>query len=931
MHSKLALTKLQALLIIDIIIVGLASTGYYYIQTFSGPGTSVSPSPSPSGSPEPFPIPEEFQLSVFALNQTQGLEGEPLGASINVTNIGGTSGNTSIYLLIDGQPSGTRTIQLAPQETQNVQFVFTATEGTHLVKIGSFEGTINVLSKFRITDLAINRTEAGIGEPIGISVKVANIGTVSGTYPLALKINGEIKDTRNVTVNGGATATIQFVVIESVERTYSVQISDLSGTFKVTPAALPPKPAEFQLSDLAIDPAVVTIGSPVTVSVKVSNRGEVSGTYLLDLVVNEASAQTKSVSLAGGETMTVSFNVTGNSAGTYSVRIGALSGSFGVQEPSKIRLVSMIVKPYEVWVGQQVAIEVRANNPGAETGTLLVKLVIDGVTEETKTVEVEGGGNVVVDFYVTAKSEGIHNVNVNGLVGGFEVVKNGYHTLSINISPSGDADFTLVLPSGTREAHKTYYTALLPEGTYTVEMPWSDPSHPDITFIKWDDGSANPIRTITLSSRMSLTAQYTGSSSCPSLYIWDGTRFVYVSEISNHGWLGYIKCKNSTNGEVPFTFYRNNPWDYIPLNSSQLKQSNGYYNLTLEQRWNEIFYLDQAYLVMADHSADVNVYSTMVEEYLNPNYMGKIYTVAKNPLAPISAVNENGQNILSQISKIDEVFTSGVNGIQSPSWDKITWNKVTLGLGDLTNAKQIKLVVRAVVDWGSPADYETWLGNFFDPSVPDGIAVTPPPVMEVKDASGNWVPVPVSRQFPIPPDVLPRTYVVDLTGLFPTNDYSLRISNFWNVTFDYIGIDTTSQQNVTIHKIDPLATLWQQFNPNSTSSGNYTKYGDVTPLVLKEDNKFVIGRQGDTVSLKFPIQNVAPVKEGMVRDIFLYESTWFKDANGNWGFGFGFTSDPLPYSYMSSFPYPSSESYPFDPEHLSYIREWNTRVIPPIT
>ena len=89
--------------------------------------------------------------------------------------------------------------------------------------------------------------------------------------------------------------------------------------------------------------------------------------------------------------------------------------------------------------------------------------------------------------------------------------------------------------------------------------------------------------------------------------------------------------------------------------------------------------------------------------------------------------------------------------------------------------------------------------------------LTPPPYMEVKDANGNWVRVPDSRQFPIPPDIVPRTFVVDLTGLFPTNDYSLRISNFWNVTFDYIGVDITPQENVTIQRINPYADLYQAF------------------------------------------------------------------------------------------------------------------------
>ncbi len=360
----------------------------------------------------------------------------------------------------------------------------------------------------------------------------------------------------------------------------------------------------------------------------------------------------------------------------------------------------------------------------------------------------------------------------------------------------------------------------------------------------------------------------------------------------------------------------------------EVKATEGNFNLTLSQRWNEIFYLDQAYMVVVDHPSDVNVYSTMVEQYLDPNYMGKIYTISKNPLTPISAMNEKGQNILPKISEIDNVFTTGTNGIQSQAWDNITWNRMTLNLGNLTGAPQIKLVVRAIVDWGSGEDYTVWLDKFFAQPVPNRTEITPPPYMEVKDANGNWVRVPQSRDFPLPPDGVARTYVVDLTGLFPTNDYSLRISNFWNVTFDYIGVDISQQRNVTIQKIYPQAYLYKAFAAGSSAaSGNFTRYGNVTDLILIEDDMFVIGRQGDAVSLQFPISNLTASAPGMVRDFFLFEACWFKDETGNWGFGFGFTADPLPFMNMTGFPYPPDESYPNDSAHQDYQQEWNTRVI----
>jgi hypothetical protein len=376
-------------------------------------------------------------------------------------------------------------------------------------------------------------------------------------------------------------------------------------------------------------------------------------------------------------------------------------------------------------------------------------------------------------------------------------------------------------------------------------------------------------------------------------------------------------------------FQGGNPWDYIKLNPSQLQvRDNSYYDMTLNQIWDEIFYLDSAYLMVVDHPSNVDAYSTMVR-YTNPEFMGQIYTTSKQLTLPVFAFNEKGENVLPQISKVDGVFTPGINLWDNSSWDTFSWNQLTLNLGDLSGAQEIKLIMTAMVDWGQSQDYYNWIDGFLSQKVPNGTQILPPPFMEVKDADGNWIRVPESRQIPIAADYTPRTFAVNLTGLFPTNDYSLRISNFWNVTYDYIGIDTTPQESLKIQRINPIANLYQSENTDSIATGNFTRYGDVTQLLLDADDKFVIGMRGDAVSLHFPIADLAPLEEGMERDFFFYVAAWFKDKPDNWGYGFEFTVDPLPFRDMSGFPYPRTESYPNDTEHLNYIQQYNTRAIMP--
>jgi hypothetical protein len=373
----------------------------------------------------------------------------------------------------------------------------------------------------------------------------------------------------------------------------------------------------------------------------------------------------------------------------------------------------------------------------------------------------------------------------------------------------------------------------------------------------------------------------------------------------------------------------------VKLDSSLIATNNGYFDMTLAQQWDELYYLDSAYMVVVDHPVGTDAYTSMTN-YLNKGETGQIYTVSSGKLlSPVSATNEKGQNVLPQISKKDGVYTPGINGDDS-KWNNIIQNQLTLDLGDLSKVPAIKLVITGMVDWGLADSYYAWINSFKAAAtqglVANGTEITPASYMEIKDANGNWVRVSQDKQIPIPSDYNARTFTVDLTGLFPTNvkDYQIRLTNFWNVTYDYIGIDNTPQQTTTIQKLIPTtATLSQLWDTQSNSSGAFTRYGDVTPLVQNADDMFVIGRQGDQVNMKFSTANLKPAAPGMQRDYFFVVACWFKDPPGAWGYGFNFTVNPMPFMAMSGFPYPSTESYPYDAAHLAYVQAYNTRVIPP--
>jgi hypothetical protein len=698
-----------------------------------------------------------------------------------------------------------------------------------------------------------------------------------------------------------------------------------------------PRPAEFSLSNLTVNPTEAYVGEAVQISVNMTNSGDLEGNVTMDFLINSALKYSENLTLAGNSSQVVEFTDVETAEGSYLVQIGNLNSTFILKpappETSKIVLSSIKVEPYEVWVDEPVTVTAIAQNPSSDTEKLSVKISVDGTIMGSQVIELEPSASQTVTFIVNASTEGRRELKMNTLTGSFTIVKTGYHTLTLNRSGGGSTPLPVTL-NGV--VHNTPYSALLPVGTYSVSVPTPfNVGTGVLEFTYWSDGSRSASRNFELNSRLILVCTYTlvsGYASCPSLYVWNGTGYSYVTDVSNPGWLGYISHINS-NGQI--VFGGGNPWDYVKIDTTVLAASNGYFDMTLAQQWDELFYLDAAQLLVVDHPIGTDVYTSMTN-YLNKGQTGQIYTVTNGTLlSPVSATNEKNQNVLSYLLTKDGLFTPGINGIESTSWNNITLNQLTLDLGNLTGVSTVKLIITGMVDWGSADTYYAYLNLFKDAAaqglVPNGTEIMPAPYLEVLAANGTWVRAPQDRQIPLPSDYNARTFTVDLTGLFPSGvtDYKVRFTNFWNVTFDYMGIDTTNQQNISIQTLSPTtATLSQFWETQSTSTGAFTRYGDVTPLMQTADDMYVIGRQGDQVNMQFSTKELAPVAPGMERDYFFVVACWFKDPPGAWGYGFDFTTNPLPFMAMTGFPYTTAESYPYDAAHNAYIAEYNTRIIP---
>ena len=144
----------------------------------------------------------------------------------------------------------------------------------------------------------------------------------------------------------GQWVTLSDIVVDPVAHTISGKTGHFTAfaiiaTVEVPPP--PPAPAAFTVSNLSVQPAEVQPGQTVTVAVLVANTGGESGSHTVVLKINEVKEAEKTVTIAAGASQTVSFSVTRQEAGTYTVTADGLSGSFAVVAPPP-------VKPIAWWV-----------------------------------------------------------------------------------------------------------------------------------------------------------------------------------------------------------------------------------------------------------------------------------------------------------------------------------------------------------------------------------------------------------------------------------------------------------------------------------------------------------------------------------------------------------------------------------------------------
>ena len=106
---------------------------------------------------------------------------------------------------------------------------------------------------------------------------------------------------------------------------------------------VPLKPALLTVTKLAVYPDFVPTGGEADIFVDITNSGGEAGSYTVELKINGIREDTRTITVAGGNTETVVFSTVKDFAGDYIVEVDGISATLRVSTMTRLALIAGII------------------------------------------------------------------------------------------------------------------------------------------------------------------------------------------------------------------------------------------------------------------------------------------------------------------------------------------------------------------------------------------------------------------------------------------------------------------------------------------------------------------------------------------------------------------------------------------------------------
>jgi tetratricopeptide (TPR) repeat protein len=411
--------------------------------------------------------------------------------------------------------------------------------------------------------------------------------------------------------------------------------------------------------------------------------------------------------------------------------------------------------------------------------------------------------------------------------------------------------------------------------------------------------------------------------SCPYLLTWDGEKYVCVTDFLGEGSMGEMQVGGGTRPP--------RPEESVKIEAHQLRPRDGFYVMRIAEPMDELTYLDHLRLDVFDLPPGVDVFPD--ERFATsdpPATQERLFF--KDRWFPHQAIDQRGRDVTALLRERDKKMVGPAEyrswlGFAGEHWVDLDFEDQLRNVGA---QDRLFLVLAGWTDYPYPESIFA--------AAQAGVDMLPP-VLEKQGADGRWQKV-CDVGFPAG---MPKVITRDLTGLLSGFRGKLRLRTNLQIYWDQIFIApamTTGEARIT--ELEPVSASLayrgflreissthsplteydpEQLEPFSVTrwKGNLTRFGDVTELLAKTDDRFVIIGPGDEMTVRFNARKLAPLPAGWLRQFVLRSWGYCKDSSQ-------FTATggevgPLPFRGMKQFPPGPDEKYP----HPEDLQKWHTR------
>lgn len=417
--------------------------------------------------------------------------------------------------------------------------------------------------------------------------------------------------------------------------------------------------------------------------------------------------------------------------------------------------------------------------------------------------------------------------------------------------------------------------------------------------------------------------------SCPWLFSHDGEEMQFVTDILWRSPLGLRINAQETAGVVQTL-------DRVKIPSEMIEAVDDVYKLRITAELWESHFFDHVQLMAVDHPENTEIF--VDERFVFP--APDLSTKLMSNLNPVQSVSdEKGNNLTNEISAVDKDYIQPFDKTKYQGLAREHSIEITL------NENDSDLLV--LNGWLRPTDSSINLAlSQGSIPAPKGLQV------EYLNNSGEWELL--HENYGIPAGKS-KTILLDLEGIsINQTEKKIRLTTtseiYWDGIFEAQKLDESKIEETALDPLkmelryrgfskwsraDSTSPMVADYNEISSTAqrwrdleGFHTRFGDVSELLEKVDDRYVIMNAGDEIELEF--EALDPPRKGYQRSYVFVSDGWEKD--GDYNTEASATVLPLPYHGQADYEYGGAGTLWDDPVYQKQKEDWvnyHTRYITP--